>query len=179
MNGVQKSLRDYLIQKFPSYRIFVNRLHMFYPYLFFNKAFYKRYLCYCANLDNNTESYWLDKAEQILAECIKFCRLYNNGYVSFEELHNFIINKEYYDEKIKILKNKFSNNEFNSEEKYNLLSALNFFEKEFFSLDSRSMALLKSQITRITSCFITDYNILNTFSPKEKCAEFSGIKDIS
>ena len=58
MNGVQKSLRDYLIQKFPSYRIFVNRLHMFYPYLFFNKAFYKRYLCYCANLDNNTESYW-------------------------------------------------------------------------------------------------------------------------
>ena len=31
---------------------------------------------------NNSESYWLDKVEQILSECIKFCRLYNNGYVS-------------------------------------------------------------------------------------------------
>ena len=127
---------------------------------------------------NTSESYWIDKSEQILCEAIKLCRLYNNGYVSFEEIHNFIINKEYYDNKIKILKNKFNNNKFNQEEKYNLLSALNFFEKEFLSLDSRSMALLKSQITRITSCFISDYSILNTFSPKESSTEFSGIKDI-
>ena len=40
------------------------------------------------------------------------------------------------------------------------------------------MALLKSQITRITSPFISDYEVLNTFSPKEKCSDFSGIKDI-
>ena len=33
--------------------------------------------------ENNSESYWLDKAEQILAEAIKLCRLYNNGYVTF------------------------------------------------------------------------------------------------
>ena len=26
---------------------------------------------------NSNESYWLDKAEQILCECIKLCRLYN------------------------------------------------------------------------------------------------------
>ena len=127
---------------------------------------------------NTSESYWIDKSEQILCEAIKLCRLYNNGYVSFEEIHNLIINKEYYEEKIKILKNKFSKNEFNKEEKYNLLSSLNFFEKEFLSLDSRSLALLKSQITRITSSFISDYNILNTFSPKKSSAEFSGIKDI-
>ena len=35
--------------------------------------------------ENNSESYWLDKAEQILAECIKICRLYNNNYVTFLE----------------------------------------------------------------------------------------------
>ena len=40
---------------------------------------------------NNSESYWLDKAEQILAECIKLCRLYNNGYVTFIELHKLIM----------------------------------------------------------------------------------------
>ena len=27
---------------------------------------------------NNSESYWLDKVEQILEACIKFCRIYNN-----------------------------------------------------------------------------------------------------
>ena len=127
---------------------------------------------------NTSESYWIDKSEQILCEAIKLCRLYNNGYVSFEEVHNFITNKDYYDEKIELLKNRFSNNELNEEEKYNLLSALSFFQKEFLSLDSRSMALLKSQITRITSPFISDYEVLNTFSPKEKCSDFSGIKDI-
>ena len=32
---------------------------------------------------NNTESYWLDKAEQVLTECIKFCRIYNNRIRNF------------------------------------------------------------------------------------------------
>lgn len=39
---------------------------------------------------NNTESYWIDKSETVLAEAIKLCRLYNNGYVTFKELHNLI-----------------------------------------------------------------------------------------
>ena len=29
---------------------------------------------------NQTEAFWLDKVEQILSECIKLCRLYNNSY---------------------------------------------------------------------------------------------------
>ena len=127
---------------------------------------------------NTSESYWIDKSEQILCEAIKLCRLYNNKYVTFEEIHKLIMDKNYYEEKNKLIKNKLLNNEFNKEEKYDLLSALNFFEKEFYSLDQRSMALLKSQITRITGCFISDYDILNTFSSKIKDEEFSGIKDI-
>lgn len=127
---------------------------------------------------NTSESYWIDKSEQILCEAIKLCRLYNNNYVTFEELHKLIMDKNYYDEKNKILKDYFLKNKLNQEEKYDLLSALNFFEKEFYSLDQRSMALLKSQITRITGCFISDYEVLNTFSSKNKNIEFSGIKDI-
>lgn len=42
---------------------------------------------------NNSESFWLDKAEQILAESIKLCRLYNNNYVNFIEIHKLINNK--------------------------------------------------------------------------------------
>ena len=57
---------------------------------------------------NNSESYWLNKVEQILAESIKFCRLYNNGYVSFSEIHKLIMFPEYYSEKITIAKKIFT-----------------------------------------------------------------------
>lgn len=57
---------------------------------------------------NNSESYWLDKVEQILAEAIKFCRLYNNGYVSFTEIHKLIMFPEYYSEKLSITKKLFT-----------------------------------------------------------------------
>ena len=62
--------------------------------------------------ENNTESYWLDKAEQIICEAIKLCRLYNNGYVTFLELHKLITNPNYYNEKIQILRNLFINSKF-------------------------------------------------------------------
>ena len=39
---------------------------------------------------NNSESYWLDECEKVMAESIKLCRLYNNGYVTFKELHKLI-----------------------------------------------------------------------------------------
>ena len=55
--------------------------------------------------ENNTESYWLDKAEEILTECIKLCRLYNDNYVTFLEIHKLITMPNYYKEKYnKILK---------------------------------------------------------------------------
>ena len=39
---------------------------------------------------NNSESFWIDKAEQVLTEAIKLCRLYNNSYVTFDEIHKLI-----------------------------------------------------------------------------------------
>lgn len=56
---------------------------------------------------NNSESYWLDKAEEVLTECIKLCRLYNNGYVTFTELHKLVNSPNYYDEKVKKLRELF------------------------------------------------------------------------
>lgn len=56
---------------------------------------------------NNSESYWLDKAEEVLAECIKLCRLYNNNYVTFTEIHKLVNSPNYYNEKVKILKELF------------------------------------------------------------------------
>lgn len=116
---------------------------------------------------NNSESFWLDKVEQILTESIKLCRLYNKGYVTFEELHNLIMIPDYFYEKAKILKELFLKNCFTEKENYELLSSLNFFEKEYFSLDDRTKSILKSEISRITNIFISDFNVKKVFCPKQ------------
>lgn len=127
---------------------------------------------------NNSESYWLDKAEQVLAEAIKLCRLYNNGYVTFKELHNIIIDTNYYLQKVDLLREKFIQNTFSKSEIYDLLSSLTFFQKEFLNLDSRTQSILKSEITRITNCFISDYSVLKTFNPEKQDLNFLGFEDV-
>ena len=127
---------------------------------------------------NTGEAYWLDKAEQILCECIKLCRLYNNGYVTFLELHKLISTEGYYKEKILILKELFQSGELSNEDVYNLHSAVAFFEEEFLNLDSRTMSILKSEITRITNTFISDYNVLTTFCPNKEEITFNGFSDV-
>ncbi len=128
---------------------------------------------------NNTESFWIDKSEEILSEAIKLCRLYNNGYVTFLELHNLVNSKEYYLEKIDILRKKFLNNKFSKKELYSLLSCIRFFNKEFFSLDSRTLGILKAEISRITNCFVSDYDVMDTFCPPFEKLNFSGFSEVS
>ena len=128
--------------------------------------------------ENNSESFWLDKAEQVLAECIKLCRLYNNGYVTFIELHKLITEPNYYKSKIEILRDLFSKNKFSYKQIYDLNTALEFFEKEFNSLDSRTLAILKSEISRITSIFISDYSISKAFCPSKEDLNFKGFSSM-
>lgn len=127
---------------------------------------------------NNSESYWLDKAEQVLTECIKLCRLYNNGYVTFVELHKLITIPDYYRDKIKLLKQKFLSGIFSAQDIHNLYSSIEFFEKEFISLDTRTASILKSEITRITGCFVSDYNIQKIFCPEKSELNFHGFSDV-
>ena len=127
---------------------------------------------------NNSESFWLDKAEQILSEAIKLCRLYNNNYVNFIEIHKLINDKKYYYSKIEYLRKSFVSNTFSNEELYNLTSSINFFEKEFYSLDDRTISILKSEITRITLPFISNYKISKLFSPPKCNITFKGFNDL-
>ena len=128
--------------------------------------------------ENNSESYWLDKAEEVLCECIKLCRLYNNGYVTFVELHKLVTLPDYYKEKIETLKKLFINSKFSDKELYDLNASLNFFEKEFFNLDDRTKNIIISEITRITSTFVSDYDVMKTFcAPKSKLS-FSGFDEV-
>ncbi len=127
---------------------------------------------------NNSESFWLDKVEQILCECIKLCRLYNKGYVTFEELHNLVVLPNYYEEKIQVLRNLFLKGSFSQEDTYHLLSSFNFFEKEYSILDERTKSILKSEVTRITNLFLSDYQVKNVFCPTEKEINFFGFHDV-
>lgn len=128
--------------------------------------------------ENNSESYWLDKAEQILAECIKICRLYNNNYVTFSELHKLITIPNYFSEKIKILRELFISSSLNKKEIYELNSSLDFFQKEFYNLDSRTKGILISEITRITNTFISDYDVYSTFCSDKSKLSFNGFSDV-
>ena len=127
---------------------------------------------------NNVDSYWLDKVEQILCEAIKFCRIYNNGYVTFLELHKLITIPSYYIDKLDIIKDIFASGKLSKKDCYDALSSIEFFEKEFNSLDLRTSAIIKSEITRITNCFISDYDVMNTFCPKKEDINFKGFKDL-
>lgn len=125
-----------------------------------------------------TESYWLDKVEQVLTECIKFCRLYNDGYVTFQEIHNLVTSENYYNSKLISLKEKYQKGLFSNKKLYDLSSCIDFFEKEFFTMDIRNLSIIKSEITRITSLFVSDLDVLNTFSPPKEKLNFKGFKSL-
>lgn len=128
--------------------------------------------------ENNSESYWLDKAEDVLTECIKLCRLYNNNYVTFLELHKLVTDPDYYKEKVCVLRDLFVSSKFTHSQIYELNSSLNFFQKEFEGLDSRTKGILISEITRITNPFVSDFDVMSTFcSPVEKLS-FTGFQDV-
>ncbi len=128
--------------------------------------------------ENNTESFWIDKAEEVLAECIKLCRLYNDNYVTFLEIHKLITMPNYYKEKIAILRNLFISSKLSTSQIYELNSSLNFFQKEFENLDTRTKGILISEITRITNPFVSDYDVMSTFcSPKENLS-FTGFSEV-
>ena len=127
---------------------------------------------------NNSDSYWLDKVEQVLTEAIKFCRLYNDGYVSFLELHRLITIPDYFMDKLDTLKENFTLGKFSKRDCYDALSSIEFFQKEFHCLDDRTLSIIKSEITRITNCFVSDYDVMNTFCPQKEDITFYGFRDL-
>jgi len=128
--------------------------------------------------ENNSESYWMDEAEKVLTEAIKLCRMYNNGYVTFTELHKIVTEPDYYKEKIGILKDLFIKGNLSKKQVYDLNSALEFFQKEYEKLDSRTLGILKSEITRITNIFVSDYDVSKIFCASKNELNFKGFHDV-
>ncbi len=125
-----------------------------------------------------TEAFWLDKAEQILTEAIRLCRLYNDNYVTFLEIHKIIMSKDYYQSKIDLLKEQFYNDFLSPDEISEFSFCLSFFEEEFFALDDRTQSILKSEISRITNPFISDSDTCRIFCPDKENISFPGFSYI-
>lgn len=77
-----------------------------------------------------------------------------------------------------LLKISFQAGKLSKKDCYDALSSIEFFEKEFNSLDSRTLAIIKAEITRITNCFVSDYDVMNTFCPKKEDINFKGFRDL-
>lgn len=124
---------------------------------------------------NNTESFWIDKAGMILAEVIKFIRLYNDNYVTFYEIHKIINDIEYYVEKKKNIKEKLIKNKYDEKEIFNINSSVDYIEKEFLKLDERTKGILIAEISRITGIFVLNYDINKVFCPRKEKINFKRI----
>lgn len=127
---------------------------------------------------NNTESFWIDKAEMLISEVIKFIRLYNDNYVTFDEIHKIINDNTYYTYKKKVIKGKLLKNEYTQEEIFNINTSVDYIEKEFLKLDERTKGIIVAEISRITGLFVLNYDINRTFCPKENEINFQGFKEV-
>ena len=91
-----------------------------------------------------TESFWLDKTENLITEVIKFIRIYNDSYVDFVELSKIINSKEYYEEKLYEVKKRLYKGQLSKKEIYDLSTFIDFYNNEFLNLDSRTSSIIKS-----------------------------------
>lgn len=127
---------------------------------------------------NTTDTYWLDKVESFLTEAIKLCRIYNNGYVTFIELHKLIYDKDYLNQKISLAKKLFLSNDLSQDQVYEFSTCLDFFFSEFKTLDNRVLSIIQSEISRITQIFVNDLEVKNTFCPSKEKITFKGFQDL-
>ena len=59
-----------------------------------------------------------------------------------------------------------------------VINKTNDFSSDYFSLDDRTYNLLKSEITRITNCFVSNYKVKQTFCPSKTEENFYGFDDV-
>ena len=127
---------------------------------------------------NNTESYWLDKVEQVLESCIVLLRAAYDGYFTFYEINRLVCDKNYYSIIKDLIRSNFKNGLYDSGQCYSIYHSFEFLDSDYYSLDDRTYNLLKSEITRITNCFVSNYKVKQTFCPSKTEENFYGFDDV-
>ncbi|MDD2376013.1 MAG: type IV secretion system DNA-binding domain-containing protein [Clostridia bacterium] len=123
--------------------------------------------------DNNTsDSYWLDKVESYIKDFITLIRVYNE-YVNFSEIHKLVIDKVYLNTTLSKIKNIILKNTFKDDRLFEINSSLSNIQNEYLNLDERTSSIIRSEITRITDLFVSDYNINKKFCSRSDKLDFS------
>lgn len=124
---------------------------------------------------NISDSYWLDKSESYIRDFITIMKGYSNN-INFQELHMLVTSKEYLYEKLELLKNNILKNMYSEDELFDINSAMLNIKNEFLKLDERTIGIIKSEITRITSVFVSDSKIFNKFCNTNDTVNFQNNK---
>lgn len=120
--------------------------------------------------NNNSDTYWLDKVENVFLNLIILMDYY--GVRNMHELHLLVTSKEYLEEKLNECKDQLLNSPPEDKTAFEMTNAILFLKEEYLNLDSRIFSVITSEITRLTIPLVTDYDVYKQFvepdSKKEK-----------
>lgn len=114
------------------------------------------------SINNNSDSFWIDKVEGYLRDFICLIKAYSDC-INFYEIHQLVTNKEYLLEKLQLIKEKILEDKYSEEELFKINTSMQNIKKEYLTLDYRTLNIIRAEITRITSVFVTDYHIYKKF----------------
>lgn len=109
-----------------------------------------------------SDSYWIDKMECLIRDVVTIL-IYNNKRISFYEIHNIVLDNDYMEENISDLKEKILDCKFDEIQLFEINSAIMNIRNEYQKLDDRTSIIIKSEITRITSLFVSNKKVYEKF----------------
>lgn len=119
-----------------------------------------------ASTSSSSDPYWLDKVENVLFNLIILIKYVSPAKLELKEIHNLVTDDEYLMQSINKLKSINIEKIGNDKTAHEINNVIMFFSKEYFNLDSRVLSIIKSEITRLTIPFVTEYDICNRFATK-------------
>lgn len=125
---------------------------------------------------NNSDSYWLDKVENVLFNMIILIRYYNDNKIDFMEIHKLTTNIQYLEDKILECKTKLMKTNVDNKTAFEMSNVIMFFEKEYMMLENRIRNIISSEITRVTIPFVTSYNAYKRFGSFNDEDYIDGVK---
>lgn len=115
--------------------------------------------------NNNSDSYWLDKVENVVMNMIIIMKYLDK--LSLIMLHRLVSEDDFLKDTLDNVKKFLKDKVPDDKTAFELVGAIAFIENEYFKLDSRVNTIIKSEITRLTIPLITDYDIYNQFCIKK------------
>lgn len=123
---------------------------------------------------SSSDPYWLDKVENVLFNILVLIKYTTPDRLDLKEIHELITDDDYLKEKIRSLKSKNILEILDNKVAHEISNVLMFFDKEYFKLENRILTIIKSEITRLTIPFVTDYEMCRRYGVSNKeCVKIS------